>query len=90
VNARWVFISPTLWVLQTLEGKKLGSLVLIPSSWGETSQFRGDRWTPLHHGSNYRRAYPTIRAAALDLESHLGVRSSDASAENRQRSALLP
>lgn len=90
MNARWIAVSTDRWELRGLDGRKLGALVKMPSSWSEMSQFRGDRWAPLPRGKNYLATMPRIRAAAWDLEFHLGVRSSDASPENRRRAALLP
>lgn len=90
MNARWIAVSPDRWELRGLDGRKLGALVKMPSSWSEMSQFRGDRWAPLSRGKNYLGTVPRILASALELEFHLGVCSSDASPANRRRAALLP
>lgn len=88
MNARWIATAPDRWELRRLDGKKLGALVLIPG-WARANGHRYE-WAPLPRGSNYLNSSERIRAAALDLEFHLGVFSSGASAENRQRAALLP
>ncbi len=85
VNARWVATAPDRWALRSLDGTRLGSLV-----WFRATNWDPPRWAPLPRGRNYLPSHSRIRAAALDLEFHLGVRSSDACAENRHRAALLP
>lgn len=90
MNARWVATAPDRWELRRLDGTRLGALVKLPATgWAQRMGYSGC-WAPLPRGRDYLSSSERIRAAALDLEFHLGVRSSGVSAENRHRAALLP
>ncbi len=88
MNARWVATAPDRWELRRLDGTKLGCILrLVDTNWRTRETHI---WAPLPRGGNYLAARTRIRAAALDLEFHLGVFSSNVSPGIRHRAALLP